>query len=323
MQPSEDLEGSSLAGNVSGTIFELPTSSSPGRDADLVPLDAGIESTLPNNLTDTSEDPEALLWSVTPPFKELDTPRLSDESSLWSNAPEGELEDDEGDEGDESEEALLRPARALEYARVNGLAYDHLEPFPVSILDSVLKGVEKDLTDDSHLPQFIFPDKRTDERLKVGPDGARLLGWLHKSNASDYIAKAGNLMLPMLHRKNVKSMRLELPLLKSDNEMDCRRFACKDDVEIKLGNIKLPLEIVEDEKNEGLALPLVLLAKNEVISETLLKEKLAISRDAFQSMADAMKDGWTKDDEDELWNSLISYNKVHNPHRCALLLVPN
>jgi len=53
----------------------------------------------------------------------------------------------------------------------------------------------------------------------------------------------------------IKRAKLELPLIKTDHEMDCKNFARRDDFEIKLCDIKLPLEMVDEENNEGLAWP--------------------------------------------------------------------
>jgi len=194
---------------------------------------------------------------------------------------------------------------ALEYARRHHLVYDYLK-FPVLSRLEVLSH-HSGLTRDSHLHQFVLTANIKEERVKLEQAGAKLLAWASTGDKSELVE---SMLLPMLGSVYVKNMRLELPLLKSDHQMDCSRFACRKDFETKLKDVKLPLEVVDDEKNEGLAFPSHLYIKGDEIMKALKKERLAVSKETILVLTEAIKMDWTEADEEDLWKGFHIYKKV-------------
>ena len=210
---------------------------------------------------------------------------------------------------DEDEEKELS---VLDYARLNGIASDHLELPPLSSLLTLSLGIDSNLTDDSYLHQFVFPDRSLDERLNIGKDAAQLLVWVNTPNTPESIDA---IMLPMLDSKDFKNVHFELPLLKSDHALDCRSFANREDFEIKLADVKLPLEMVDDEKNEGLSFPSSLYSKGDEILDELKQERLAVSRETMEFLSVAINVEWTDAEESSLWEGLRNYKRVRrNPY---------
>ena len=194
----------------------------------------------------------------------------------------------------------------LEYARRNRLAYDHLaEPLPLTYA-GVLDDLDDGTTDDSHLSQLKLPACNMDERSPLSRDAAMLLAWtstLEKENLFDTTS------LSLFGRRS-RNKRLELPLLKSDHELDCWDFARREGFEIKLEDVKLPLETVHDEEGEGLVLPTELRDKGTQIMEELMKEKLPATKETLSYLSRALKMEWDQNADDEVWASVHTYIKV-------------
>jgi len=208
--------------------------------------------------------------------------------------------------------ADLDDTSVVEYARRNGLSRNHLdEEMPLHQYQALIKDILDGLTSDSHLPQFnISADVDTNERLPVSKDAARLLAYLFQGETPDY---NDSVILPLLYSNKVKSSRVELPLLRTDHELDCREFAKREGFEIKLKDIKLPLEELNIENNEGLECPARFMTFGQEALVALEREKIEVSREAMVYIQDALKVDFTEEDQQEVWGSLDTYKRVSIP----------
>jgi hypothetical protein len=198
----------------------------------------------------------------------------------------------------------------LQYARSNGLARDYMDDhLAFSELVRLQTAVQHGLTDDSELHQFDFGSEvKVEERLKISREGALLLSSVSQGDTAEAIDA---LVLPMFKTRSItKKARLELPLLRTDHENDCKNFARRDDFEIKLCDIKLPLEMVNEENNEGLVWPSKFSSLGEELVEQLKQEKISISRDVLSYLQDALKNDWTEEDDKSFWESEQRYKRV-------------
>jgi hypothetical protein len=198
----------------------------------------------------------------------------------------------------------------LHYARANGLARDHLaDSLAFTELAKLQTAVQHDLNDDSELRQFNFGSElKVEERVTISRDGASLLSSIVREEVAE---ASDSFVLPLLStRSEIRRARLELPLLKTDHETDCMKFARRDDFEIKLQDIKLPMEMVDEENNEGLVWPSRLSALGSEILEELRQEKIGVSKDAMVHLQATLKHTWTEEDDKELWNSEQKYKRV-------------
>ena len=197
---------------------------------------------------------------------------------------------------------------ALEYARKNGLSRDYLkEPYFASNLD-VFGDHQNGLTYDCHLPKFdLTADINTDERLALSKDAALLIASVSQEETS---AWSDSTMLRMIAAKKRQNFRLELPLLRSDHETDCKKFAQREGFEIKLQDVKLPLEMVDEQNNEGLEFSSSLWGKGEEVLENLKKEKLEVSRVTLVYLQNNLKEDWTEEDDKAIYASLQTYRRV-------------
>jgi hypothetical protein len=197
---------------------------------------------------------------------------------------------------------------ALEYAHQNGLACNHLaQPRPLSALASLAQSLEDGVEDDSHLPQFEFLDHSTDERLPISKGAAQLLAWVSKPEKVDSI---NSVVLSCQGKRGTRPRRLELPLLRSDHETDCKQFAKREGFEITLKGVRLPLEFVDADKDEGLVFPFKLWEKGASIVEELEKERIPVTKQGIMYLQHAVADKWDEIEEKEIWSSLRKYKKV-------------
>lgn len=210
----------------------------------------------------------------------------------------------------------------LEYARSNHLARDHLaDPRVFSELAKLQTAVQDDLTDDSELHQFDFGSElKVEDRVAISKEGAKLLSSIAQEETAEAIDA---LVLPMLQTRSIVTRaKLEIPLLKTDHEADCKLFAIRSDFEIKLCDIKLPLEMVNEENNEGLVWPSRFSSLGAEFLDKLKNEKISVSKDDLLHLQNALKHPWTEEDDKNLWNNEQKYKRVgRQAYTLAALLI--
>lgn len=196
----------------------------------------------------------------------------------------------------------------LEYARLHGLSRNHLsESFAFSQIKALrTSGSEDDV--DKLLPQFdLGVEPRLDERLMLSRDAARLLQAVAEEETPQAI---GDIIYSLLSKPAVGSARIELPILKTDHECDCKEFAQWDGFEVKLRDIKFPLEVTDEQNNEDLRLPSTYWQTGDEVMSSLEKEKLEVSKTTLAYLQNALKNDWTCDEEESLWQAQVIFGKV-------------
>jgi hypothetical protein len=197
----------------------------------------------------------------------------------------------------------------LEYARQQCLSRDHLaDTIAFDHLNALQSDLDDNILDDSHLTQLDFgPAPRVKERLSLSQEAAKLLQDISRDETNSMVE---SLVLSSLDVQRTKALHIELPLLRSDHNSDCKRFALWDGFEVKLHDIKLPLEKIEESDGEGLSFPRRYLDLGSKTIEDLKSEKLSVSRDAMSFLQDAIKARWTREDEEMFWAKEQKYRKV-------------
>ncbi|QSZ34587.1 hypothetical protein DSL72_006181 [Monilinia vaccinii-corymbosi] len=210
----------------------------------------------------------------------------------------------------EEEEELA----VLEFARSIGIARDHqLDDTSVDELLSMKDKLEPHFfldLDHEHLPQFnVQAHINLDERLFVCKGAAQLLSSMAQNESRESIGESiGGLMDPFGNR-GVKQMKVELPLLASDPESDFRGFARRDGFELLPQDIKLPLELLSVENNEGLEFPPEFYTFETEAFETITGEKIEVTRNSMVYLQMALKAKLTRDDEQDNWESVRTHSR--------------
>jgi hypothetical protein len=210
------------------------------------------------------------------------------------------------EQSEDEDEDDLTP---LEYARQQCLSRDHLsDTIAFSHLNALQEGLGDNALDDSHLPQLdLGPATQLGERLTLTREAARLLQDVNQDSTSNMVE---SLVLSSLDVQKTRSLHVELPLLKSDHGSDCKQFALWEGFEVKLQDIKLPLERIEESDGEGLSFPRRYTDLGSKMIEDIKIEKLGVSRDAVSFLQEAIKVCWTRNDEEMFWAKEQKYKRV-------------
>ncbi|CAG8979886.1 hypothetical protein HYALB_00002660 [Hymenoscyphus albidus] len=219
--------------------------------------------------------------------------------------------DDGREEEDEEEEEELTP---LEFARLQGITQNHLTDTSASDHIDELKGQVGDivLTDDTHLPPLAFgPIPEPKDPFYASREALEYLQAFQQDMNPDAIEA---IMDPMLTPMKIRSLHVELPLLRSDHETDCVEFSRREGFEVKLQDINFPLEIVDEENGEGLSIPSKYLEIGHQIVEDIKKEKLVCSKETIAYLSDVLNASWDEEDEDKLWAEEQTYQRKTMTH---------
>lgn len=109
-----------------------------------------------------------------------------------------------------------------------------------------------------------------------------------------------------------RSLKLEVPALRSDHGIDCRRLARRVKAFLKeqLPDHRLPLHPSDVDKGEGLQFPKSMNELDREQMRTIEKEHLEVERDTLLYLMRTLKTDWTDEEQREFFESLSDYKKV-------------
>lgn len=208
-----------------------------------------------------------------------------------------------------AEEPLRVPDEALQYAYENDLIRDHtLESFSIThllsrLVQSTLPSITEDgFTDCSHLPDLELPvPQLRSEVLTIAHSALKLIYDVRRELTDDEVKR---LTHDVIDSGNLKNLRIELPILRTDNWRDMREFRKQMESrrDVRIEDHQLPLDPVTVEDGEGMELSGSARLDAEKMLKKLEGEKLGVTRSSLQLLADAVKDVYTEEDQ---WNFLI------------------
>ena len=195
----------------------------------------------------------------------------------------------------------------LDYARFYGLISDHFEPHPLRRIAARDTSHPLELDDDDGLSPLNFPAcGLPQERLTVDAGAAVILSSIA---APAKVPPAHSAEVIDTHR--IRNLKLELPLLRSDHEVDMLNFGPR--VLPDLEHEFLPLEAVNEEADEGLTWPLTCYQLPGEFANKSASEKLCVSSNALAYLQETLDfhldscDGFEYDEQ--------AYRKVHTKHK--------
>ena len=204
---------------------------------------------------------------------------------------------------DEEEQLTL-----LNYARFHGLASDHraVPPLLSSSIPSPPQDSLLQLADPEGVPYLEqLATLSTQEKLFLDREAAALLStcmWNveHELTREDLSVSAG--------QKRAKGLKVELPILRTDHELDMRNFSRQVVPDLSCDNI--PFEEVNEQNDEGVSWPLASLDLARQFNEKLRSEKLEVSRDAILYLQSIIRDGDCTEDELSAIREDSGYHRV-------------
>jgi hypothetical protein len=213
-------------------------------------------------------------------------------------------EPDDFTHDDESSDAELT---AHEYARECGLCTDYLKESPLGVLQSwePFTTSAKDLEDpEGAARQETTANDLFRERLDVDPEARELLYWIMKDDEYPFLYTLSEIEPLRI------DLKVELPLLETDHELDVLHFGHRPSPDF--AHMNLPMEHTEREKDEGMEWPTRYLDLPQRVERKYGAEKLEFPREGVEFLVGIMKDMWSAEDMEELYANEIVYMKVKN-----------
>lgn len=209
-----------------------------------------------------------------------------------------------------------------DYAIRNGLTIDYRTPIaPLLADDPVLSAAAEPVHDDAALPRCYFrniiPETGT---IRVTSQAVAQLIYdsIHPyrdEHIQDLVAKVA---IPVDRKK----FKLDPPVFRDDHQLSLRRLSdtIQEFSALDLRQHGLPLEPVDVEADEGLALPQR--AKN--LAEDLMNpraSKIVWTKSFTEYLSHIVSWKWTNGDQAKLWDDIVRYRGVsmHLPRALVIL----
>ncbi|KAF3043972.1 hypothetical protein E8E12_002913 [Didymella heteroderae] len=187
----------------------------------------------------------------------------------------------------------------LEYAREQGICVDYTTELPrlLDICLSLKDTLDQDLRDSFEheiTNATTAAHELTKERLALNKEAALLLkiGLTLREPPNDDLLTAD--------ARQTRNLKLELPILQTDAELDMLNFGTRIDPDFKDLRTRLPSEDLDEENDEGFGWPAKYSAYPLQCDAKIKSEKLAMTRDALTLLQDAVKDDFSTQDREEL-----------------------
>ncbi|KAJ4301672.1 hypothetical protein N0V90_003765 [Kalmusia sp. IMI 367209] len=193
----------------------------------------------------------------------------------------------------------------LEYARFHGLCRDYTQEHLV--FDRIIPPSDEGFGSDLRDPQDAIVstdniDNLTKEPLAVSQEAAMLL------KSVLFLQEAPpNLQTIPDGRKRILSLKQEVPILRTDNDLDMLEFSSV--VEPSFAETKIPLEPVNEEDDEGLEWPSKYFKYPTQCDERAKSEKLTIPKEVLLYLQAAIKDFDLPEGSETTQEQRLNYRK--------------
>lgn len=210
--------------------------------------------------------------------------------------------------------------QAIQYAYENNLTADYtLGSFSIShifrqpILGTMPPTIDDDLTDDSHLTELELPVVSPyDKTLKVTNTALMLIKDARRILHDD---EAQQLTKQVCDATITRNLKIELPILRSDNEWDMRQYhkenlARHPALIDSITNHTLPLDAPDVANGEGMELSPEIGVAYKAKIKKFEEEKIGVTRERLQYLAGMMRDEYKWEDRLTSLIEVIKYEKV-------------
>ncbi|KAI1261037.1 hypothetical protein F5Y18DRAFT_213805 [Xylariaceae sp. FL1019] len=166
--------------------------------------------------------------------------------------------------------------------------------------------IRHSLTNDCVLPPLRLPALDLREHLHVPKRSCELLDATLRDKELDIEVPAGLMSSRYEARRLLNKSKIEPVLLPSDADYDCRELAriIKTQRQPRIGPSVFPQEILDVTKDEGLEFPETAHTLGQQVNQTLLDEKLSISKPVLYHLAHALKSELGDNDRCKLMQEL-------------------
>ncbi|KAE8828813.1 hypothetical protein PTNB73_06056 [Pyrenophora teres f. teres] len=188
----------------------------------------------------------------------------------------------------------------IEYARSHGICVDYTtERFhTVGIQAPSSDDMDQDFYDPSDADVRNTTEALIRERLSINRDAVLFL-------KSTYSFQETLTFDPFAigRRRWMLDLKLELPVLESDYELDLLSFGSTASPDFK--KLRIPSEVIVEKNDEGLEWPKRYLAYSTQCDANARAEKLSVSKDALVYLQNTLKDAWIRGDSESIVNQTL------------------
>ncbi|KAF2708876.1 hypothetical protein K504DRAFT_482355 [Pleomassaria siparia CBS 279.74] len=197
----------------------------------------------------------------------------------------------------------------LEYARFHGLCVDYTSEQPrvddIAIPSS--ETLQTDLQDPPECPTTNPAIELTKERLTLNKEAALLLQAVHLLRPAPVDNETDKIKLPLEDWRQSAKLKQEVPLLRTDHELDMKSFGNTDTPSFT--RLEIPLEVINVEKDEGLQWPAKYRDYPAQCDEKARAERLQVSKEDLRFLQGALTDSWTIADSERIKEEGLSYGR--------------
>ncbi|KAF2829366.1 hypothetical protein CC86DRAFT_346064 [Ophiobolus disseminans] len=188
---------------------------------------------------------------------------------------------------------------ALDYARQHALCkpYYNEQPLAGNLPTPPRDDFDQDPWDESTTNTI---HTLTKERLTVNKDAVLLLKTVHEFRDEP----SSEILIPP-PRRCARELKQELPVLRTDNELDMLSFGCTDMPD--LTQLRIPFEVVNVENDEGFDWPAKYFSYPTQCEAQIKAEKLAVSRNVLVYLQEAIRDSYAPGDLEKLREEQLGY----------------
>ena len=191
----------------------------------------------------------------------------------------------------------VKEPSVLEYAREQGICVDYTTDLSRLLdLRTALEYIDDrdshDQFDDDLTNAATAAEELTKQKLGLNREGALFLKTTlvpHELLNHDPLDVVGS-------QQWIRDMKQELPVLQTDAELDMLSFGTKVEPDFKDIQQRLPSEILDEEKDEGLGWPTKYLSYPVRYDATIRNERLAVTREAMSFLQDTLIDEYTPEE---------------------------
>jgi len=183
----------------------------------------------------------------------------------------------------------------IEYARSQGICVDYTtEPLHfVSIEVPEIDKINRDFCNPSDAVVRSITQALTRERLTINRDGALFLKSTYSlQEAPIFDAFATD------RRRWMLNVKLELPILTSDYELDSLSFGSRALPDFR--KLQIPSEATAEQSDEGFEWPMNYLDYPAQCDANVKAEKLSVSKNALVYLQNTLKDLWVQEDGESI-----------------------
>lgn len=207
----------------------------------------------------------------------------------------------------------------LEYARAQGICTDYTTELPrlVDICLSLKHTVEQDLRDplDDDLDNAVAAANELVKKrvaLSVNKETAHILRTFRSVDhplTSQFLAAEG--------LQRIRELKQELPVLRTDAELDMLAFGRKFEPDFKDLRTRIPSEELDEERDEGFGWPARYAAYPAQCDAKVKSERLAVTRETMQLLQSVMRDDYSPEDNDTIRADSLERKRV------GMCVIPN